>query len=130
MLDGFLVANEIFYIVTRTKKSCLMFKIDFEKAFDRVIWDFLRLLMKKMGFGRLWMQWMETSVFSSHMLILVNDGPIVDFEVIKGLCQGDPLSSFLFVLVTEGLAGLIKKAFDINEFSGFQVSERSSIEVL
>lgn len=130
MLDGFLVANEIFDIVTRTKKSCLMFKIDFEKAFNRVKWDFLRLVMKKMGFRRLWMQWMETSVFSSHMSILVNGGPIVDFEVIKGLCQGDPLSSFLFVLVTEGLAGLIKKAFDIDEFSGFHVSERSSIEVL
>lgn len=50
LLDGVLVANEIMDLMTRSKKSCLLFKIDLEKAYDRVSWNFLRFIMKKMGF--------------------------------------------------------------------------------
>lgn len=75
------------------------------------------------------MQWTEARVFSSHMSILVNGRPIVDFKVERGLCQGDPLSLFLFVLVTKGLESLIKKALDIGELSNFLGFDRSSIEV-
>lgn len=57
LLDEVLAANEILDLVTRAKKSCLLFKIDFEKAYDRVSWNFLRFIMKKMRFGDRWMQW-------------------------------------------------------------------------
>lgn len=32
MLDGVLVTREILDLITRSNKSCMMFKIDFEKA--------------------------------------------------------------------------------------------------
>lgn len=87
MLDGVLVANEILDLVTITKKMYMMFKIDFEKEYDKFSWDFLIFIMKKMSSRSLWMQWMEASVFSSHMSILVNGRRIVDFEVERGLCR-------------------------------------------
>ncbi|XP_058765105.1 uncharacterized protein LOC131638559 [Vicia villosa] len=43
------------------------------------------------------------------MSVLVNGSPTKEFVVEKGLSQGDPLSPFLFVLVIEGLAGLVRK---------------------
>lgn len=125
-----MVANEILDFVTITKKSCMMFKIYFEKAYDTVSWNFLRLIMKKTGFGIQWMHWMEASVFSSHMSFLVNDNPTMDFDAERGLRQGDPLSPFLFVLVTEALVGLIQRDVDIGTFSGFQVNDNTSVEVL
>jgi hypothetical protein len=57
------------------------------------------------------------------MSVLVNGSPTVDFNVRKGLRQGDPLSPFLFLLVVEGLSALLKKAVDSNLFHGYKVSD-------
>lgn len=85
MLDGVLVANEIVDYAPRTKKESLLFKVDFDKAFDRVSWDFLRYMMKRMGFRSIWLKWMEAIVFTSHFFVLINKSPSKDFEVEIGL---------------------------------------------
>jgi hypothetical protein len=52
----------------------------------------------------------------------VNGSPTEDFIVGKGLRQGDPLSPFLFLIVAEGLSGLMRKAMDGGLFRGYSVS--------
>ncbi|XP_058757958.1 uncharacterized protein LOC131631194 [Vicia villosa] len=66
-----------------------------------------------MGFGSNWLRWMEGTIFSSDMSVLINGSITKDFKVEKGLRQGDPLSPFLFVLVTEVLTDLMNKAISI-----------------
>lgn len=39
LLDNILAANEVLDLVTRAKKSCMLFNIDFEKAYDKVSWN-------------------------------------------------------------------------------------------
>lgn len=95
LLDSVLVANEIVDSTIKQKKICVLFKVDFEKAYDCAIWDFLRFMMKRMGFGSISMGWMEACNFNSHLFILFNGSPIQDFKVGRGLRQGDPLSPFL-----------------------------------
>lgn len=75
LLDGVLIENEILDLASRTKHDCLMFKVDFEKVYDRVSWDFLMYMMNKMGLSRLCMIWMKTCILTSHMSILVNGSP-------------------------------------------------------
>lgn len=51
---------------------------------------------------------MKLLVFNSIMPVLVNGSPTKEFKVFRGLWQGDhPLSHFLFVMVAEGLSGLV-----------------------
>lgn len=96
MLDGVLFTNEIIDIATKNKKDYFLFKVNFEKTYDKVSWDFLRFMIKKMGFGYLWMQWMEACVFTNHMSILVNGSFILNFEIKRGLRHGDPFITLPF----------------------------------
>lgn len=58
-------------------------------------------------------------MFTSFLSILVNGSSTADFLVERGLQKGDHFPPFLFVLVTEVLVGLIRKAVNICAFSGF-----------
>ncbi|GKB72886.1 nucleotide-binding alpha-beta plait domain-containing protein [Tanacetum coccineum] len=50
MLDGPFILNEILQWCTKKKKKTLIFKVDFEKAFDSIRWDFLDDVLKEFDF--------------------------------------------------------------------------------
>lgn len=45
LLDGVLKANETVDFATRENKDCLLFKVNFEKEYNMVSWDFLRYML-------------------------------------------------------------------------------------
>ncbi|GKC95904.1 RNA-directed DNA polymerase, eukaryota, reverse transcriptase zinc-binding domain protein, partial [Tanacetum coccineum] len=51
ILDGPFILNEIMQWCRRRKKQSLIFKFDFEKAYDSVRWDFLDDILVNFGFG-------------------------------------------------------------------------------
>ncbi|XP_058784579.1 uncharacterized protein LOC131659399 [Vicia villosa] len=124
LLDMGLVANEVVDFAHKEGRNCLLFKVDFEKAYGNVNWNFLKVMLQKMGFGVVWRRWMDLLIFQSKMLVLVNGSPTKEFVVEKGLRQGDPLSPFLFVLVTEALTGLVRKSMELGEYCGLPVKGR------
>ncbi|GJU36852.1 RNA-directed DNA polymerase, eukaryota, reverse transcriptase zinc-binding domain protein [Tanacetum coccineum] len=81
----------------------LLFKVDFEKAFDSVSWKYLDFILLSLGFGSKWRSWIRACLHSSRASILINGSPISEFSIKRGLRQGDHLSPFLFILVMEGL---------------------------
>jgi hypothetical protein len=118
-----MIVNELIDLAKRRKDKCLLFKVDFERAYDTVNWQFLDYMMRRMGFVEGWRKWISACVFNSSMSVLVNGSPTSDFNVGKGLRQGDPLSPFLFLIVVEGLSGLMRKAAENNLFHGYKVSD-------
>ncbi|GJW56579.1 RNA-directed DNA polymerase, eukaryota, reverse transcriptase zinc-binding domain protein [Tanacetum coccineum] len=50
ILDGPFILNEVLAWYRKCKKGLMVFKVDFEKAFDSLRWDFLDLVMGKLGF--------------------------------------------------------------------------------
>ncbi|PNX71762.1 cysteine-rich receptor-like protein kinase, partial [Trifolium pratense] len=130
ILDGVVVLNEIIDLAKKRKDNCFLFKVDFERAYDTVNWLFLERMMIKMGFSEGWLKWMRACIFESSMSILVNGSPTEDFIVGRGLRQGDPLSPFLFLIVAEGLAGLMKRAVEIGRFKGFKVNNNIQFQIL
>ncbi|PNX74904.1 cysteine-rich receptor-like protein kinase, partial [Trifolium pratense] len=69
-----------------------------------------------------WRKWIRACVFQSSMSVLVNGSLTHDFIVGKGLRQGDPLSPFLFLIVAEGLTGLMNKAVDRSLFTVISIN--------
>ncbi|XP_058751960.1 uncharacterized protein LOC131625078 [Vicia villosa] len=130
LLDGVLVANEIVDYATKEKKGCLMFNVDFEKAYSKVNRGFLMYMLRRMGFGELWVKWMYALICNSWMSVLVNGYPMKDFEVSRDLRQRDPLLLFLFVIIGEGLSTLVKKAVEVDVFSAFNFAGNYDINIL
>nr|GEX99873.1 RNA-directed DNA polymerase, eukaryota [Tanacetum cinerariifolium] len=91
ILDGPFILNEVLHWCSKKKHKSLIFKVDFEKAYDSVRWDFLDDVLKKFGFGNKWCNWIQCCLKFSRGSILVNGSPTDEFQFYKGLKQGDPL---------------------------------------
>lgn len=64
---------------------------------------------------------------SSKASMLVNGSPSNEFDVTKGLRQGNPLAPFLFAIIMEGLSGMIREAVEKNLFQSFLVGDNKKL---
>lgn len=112
LLDGVMVINELCDCARKSRQKGILSKVDFEKAYDSVRWEFLDYMLGRMGFSMTWRKWIQACLGSSSVSVLVNGSPTDRFPVSKGLRQGDPMALFLFLMVAEGLSGIIKNAVD------------------
>ena len=103
------------------KSSFMAMKLHMSKAYDYVEWNFLCQLMEKMGFEDRWIQLIYGCIGSISYSILVNGEPHGDIKPTTRLRQGDPLSPYLFLLVSEGLNGLIQQAVAMGDIRGFSL---------
>lgn len=71
ILDGFMIVNEVVSIKLRTKGIMFfLFKEDFHKAFDSVLWNYLNDVIVHMGFGILWRSLIKECLSSSKMAFI------------------------------------------------------------
>jgi len=63
-------------------------------------------MLRKLGFYKKWITWIKSCLESDSMSVLVNGSLTKEFIPNRGLRQGDPLASFLFLMAAEGLAGV------------------------
>nr|XP_029145792.1 uncharacterized protein LOC114924687 [Arachis hypogaea] len=97
------------YKLKRSRKAGWLIKLDFQKAYDRFLWDFVDMVLEGMGFGCISRRWIWECLTTASMAILINGTTTKPFNLQRELRQGDPLSTFLFVLVGEVLNKMLER---------------------
>lgn len=103
--DNIIVVQEVVHSLKgfRGTKTGIVLKIDLEKAYDRISWDFLRDTLTTVGFPDQFVRVIMGCVTSTSFQVLWNEGMIEGFQTSRGVRQGDPLSPYLVVLCMERL---------------------------
>ena len=129
ILDGILVANEVVDEARKSNKELLLFKVDFEKAYDSINWGYLDEVMKMMGFPTLWRKWIKECIGTASASALVNGSPTAEFPLKRGMRQGDLFFPLLFLLAAEGFHVLMESMSVNNLFSGYHMGGSESVIV-
>nr|GEX03083.1 RNA-directed DNA polymerase, eukaryota [Tanacetum cinerariifolium] len=78
ILDGPFIVNELLDWCKRYKHQAMVFKVDFAKAYDSILWDYLIDVLRSFGFGDKWCSWIKGCLYSSMASILVNGSPTIE----------------------------------------------------
>ena len=125
--DNILVAFKTLHSMQKYKGGSygyMTLKLDMSKAYDQVEWYYLEGIMRKMGFGERWINLVMGCVKTISYSVLVNGEPCGTIFPTRRIRQVDPFSPFLFLLCTEGLNGLIKKANLQVDIHGYSLCRR------
>ena len=96
--------RDLIDIANKEDKLAAFIFIDQEKAFDRVNHDFLHKTMKAFGIGNDFMHWIGIIYGNATSVLNINGFLSTQIPLKRGLRQGCPLSSLLYVLIIEVLA--------------------------
>jgi hypothetical protein len=124
ILESVVVAHELVHSLYKNKEEGIILKLDYEKAYDRVSWDFLFEVLESRGFGKIWIKWIKQIVQGGFVSVVLNGVEGNPFKTGKGLRQGDPISPLLFNLVADTLTRMLKRAADKGLVRGLLSSVR------
>jgi hypothetical protein len=123
--DNIITALECLHFMKRKRAKdlrCCALKLDMRKAYDRVEWDYLKAIMLRLDFHRLWVEMIMRLVSTVSFSVLLNGEPLESFKPTRGIRQGDPISPYLFLLAAEGLSCLLKSRSQSSILSGIKVA--------
>ncbi|KAF7141840.1 hypothetical protein RHSIM_Rhsim06G0099000 [Rhododendron simsii] len=115
--DNIFLTQELMrgYHKSSSSPRCAM-KVDIRKAYDNVRWEFLWDVLSSMNFHPTMIKRLQACVTTANYTLSLNGEATGYIMGQKGLWQGDPLSSYLFVLVMEILTCLLREKSMLPEF--------------
>lgn len=123
--DNVLVVAKVNHYLKRKrqgKTGTATLNINMSKAYDRMEWGYLCIVMVTMVFAAQFVDLIWLCVSSVRYFIAANGQTLGPCIPKRGLCQGDPFSPYLFILWAEGLSALINDSELKGQLHGCKVA--------
>lgn len=117
IVDNIFLTQELMrgYHKSSPSPRCAL-KVDIMKAYDSVRWELSWDTLKSMNFHPKMIKWLQACVTTANYTLSINGESTGYIKGKKGLRQGDPLSSYLFVIVMEVLTCILKEKATLPDF--------------
>lgn len=116
--DNIIVIQKIIHSTRHKigKVGWMTIKVDLEKAYDRLSWDFIEDTLFDVGFPQSLVRVIMQCVCSGSIHLLWNGEITEEFILSRGIRQGDSLSSYIFVLCMEHFSQYIDQLVNYEEW--------------
>ena len=89
IMERVVILHETIHGLHTKKQDGVIFKIDFEKSYDKVKWSFLQQTLRMKEFSPKWCRWIEGMIKRGSVGIKINGDVGHYFQTKRGLRQGD-----------------------------------------
>ena len=114
ILDNLMLAWETIGWAQQSRKNALLVKLNFDKVYDRIRWDFILKMLHWLGFGPKLQKYVKMLFQDANAQIIINNSLTTPFELQQSIRQGCSLSPFLYVLTADALGYLLHGANHLN----------------
>ena len=73
IMEGVVILHETIHELKRKKQNRIILKLDFEKAYDNVNWEFLQQGLRMKGFSQKWCKWIVNIITGGSVGVQIND---------------------------------------------------------
>ena len=80
ILDAPLIANKVIDSIMSRKEMSVICKLDIEMAYNKINWNFIVKVLKRMSFWEKWIGWIRWCISVASLFILINGSPTCFFN--------------------------------------------------
>ncbi|XP_059064555.1 uncharacterized protein LOC131856693 [Cryptomeria japonica] len=108
ILENLITSWEALNWAKHTNQNVAMFLLDFEKAYDRIEWGFISMMLDAFGFPSFFCDIVKMLLRDAHAQIDINGSLSAPFPLGRSIRQGCPLAPALFVIAFEALFYILR----------------------
>ncbi len=127
ILEGITQIRDVIEYTEMENTEAAIIFLDQQKAFDRVEWGYVNMVLKKFNFGEKFIKWVNILYKDSTSTILTNGFMSNTFKLSRSLRQGCPLAPLLYIVQAEPLSSKIRKDENIR---GIRLPNKDKLKVL
>ena len=128
--DAILIANEAIDYWKVKKIKGFILRLDIEKAFETINWNFIDFMMEKNSHPTRWRKWIKACISKVHYSIIINGKPQGRIKSSRGIRQGNSISPFIFILAMDYLSRLLNNLKKRKATNGVSINENCNFNHL